>query len=424
MKARRPVRADSKIAGLNPTLDEDGVLRAQTRLEFADIDNEARRPTILPRRSWVTTLIIKRHHEQLHHVCGTNHTLSALSSRFWIVSGREAIREWEHACNHCRRLKARAGEQIMAPLPPSRVPSCLRAFTKSSVDYAGPFFTVQGRGRVRAKRYLCLFTCLATGAVHLEIAYDLSTDAFLNAFYRMASRRGLPEEIMSDNGTNFVGADRELRELVNALDQDAIRQRTAEKGVRWRFNPPAAPHFGGSHESLVKSAKRALNTILNTDVNDEELLTSFIGAEALLNSRPLTNQSAHPADNTPLTPNHFLHWQMGGEFAPRTVDEIAFNPRRRWHRVQELLRHFWQQWTREWLPFLAARQKWRQNRQNLRVGDIVLVVGQNSPRREWPLARVAETFDGRDGKVRVARVVMGQRSLIRPIAKLCFLLEE
>ena len=54
----------------------------------------------------------------------------------------------------------------------------------------------------------------------------------------------------------------------------------------------------------------------------------------------------------------------------------------------------------------------------------MLVVGQNSPRGEWPLARVAETFDGQDGKVRVARVVMGQRSLIRPIAKLCFLLEE
>ena len=423
MKARRPVCADSKIAGLNPTLDEDGVLRAQTRLEFADIDNKARRPTIMPRRSWVTTLIIKRHHEQLHHVCGTNHTLSALSSRFWIVSGREAIREWERECNHCRRLKAHAEEQIMAPLPPPRVQSCLRAFAKSSVDYAGPSFTVQSRGRVRAKRYLCLF--LATRTAHLEIAYDLSTDAFLNAFYRMASRRGLPEEITSDNGTNFVGADRELRELVNTLDQDAIRHRTAEKGIRWRFNPPAAPHFEGSHESLVKSAKRALNAILkNADVNDEELLTSFIGAEALLNSRPLTNQSAHLADDTPLTPNHFFHGQMGGEFAPRTVDERAFKPRRRWRRVQELLRHFWQRWTREWHPSFAARQKWRENRRNLRVGDIVLVVGQNSPRGEWPLARVADTFDGRDGKVGVARVVMGQRSLIRPIAKLCFLLEE
>ena len=138
-------------------------------------------------------------------------------------------------------------------------------------------------------------------AVHLEMAYDLSTDGFLNAFFRMASRRGLPEEVTTDNGTNFVDADNELRDLVNALNQDAIRQRTSEKGIQWRFNPPAAPHFGGAHESLVKSAKRSPNAILkNADVNDEELMTSFIGAEALLNSRPLTYQSAHPADATPL----------------------------------------------------------------------------------------------------------------------------
>ena len=425
LDVRRPVRPDSKIASLNPTLDEDNVLRAQTRLEFAEVNFETRHPIILPRRNWVTTLIVKKHHEQLHHVGGTNHTLAALSSRFWIVSAREAIREWERECNHCRRLKARAGEQIMAPLPPNRAQPSLRAFAKSSIDYAGPFITVQGRGRARTKRYLCLFTCMTSRAVHLEMAYDLSTDGFLNAFFRMASRRGLPEEVTTDNGSNFVGADNELRDLVNALNQDAIRQRTSEKGIRWRFNPPAAPHFGGAHESLVKSAKRSLNAILkNADVNDEELMTSFIGAEALLNSRPLTYQSAHPADATPLTPNHFLHGQMGGEFAPRTVDEIAFNPRRRWRRVQELLRHFWQRWTREWLPSLAARQKWRQNRRNLRVGDIVLVVGQNSPRGEWPLARVAETFQGRDGQMRVARVEMGQRSLIRPISKLCFLLEE
>ena len=200
LDVRRPVRSDSKIASLNPTLDEDNVLRAQTRLEFAEVNFETRHPIILLRRNWVTTLIVKKHHEQLHHVGGTNHTLAALSSRFWIVSAREAIREWERECNHCRRLKARAGEQIMAPLPPNRAQPSLRAFAKSSasIDYAGPFITVQGRGRARTKRYLCLFTCMTSRAVHLEMAYDLSTDGFLNASFRMASRRGLPER--GDNG--------------------------------------------------------------------------------------------------------------------------------------------------------------------------------------------------------------------------------
>ena len=111
----------------------------------------------------------------------------------------------------------------------------------------------------------------------------------------MTNRRGLPEEMLSDNGTNFVGAERELRELVEQLDR--------------------ALHFGGVHETMIKSAKRATYAILGSaDVTNEELMTAFTGAEALINSRPLTYmyQSANPSDDTPITPNHFLIGQGGG----------------------------------------------------------------------------------------------------------------
>ena len=187
----------------------------------------------------------------------------------------------------------------------------MRAFTKTAVDFAGPFVTVQGRGKRRQKRYLCLFTCMTTRAVHLELAYGLDTDSFMNVFYRMTSSRGLPDEIYSDNGTNFKGADNELKSLVAELDKDKIKQSVANKGVKWNFNPPMAPHFGGVHESMIKSAKRAIKAILgNADVTDEELMTAIIGAEGLINSRPLTYQTADPSDDVPLTPNHFLHGQM------------------------------------------------------------------------------------------------------------------
>ena len=191
----------------------------------------------------------------------------------------------------------------MAPLPTSRLKPSLRAFVRSAVDFAGPFITVQGRGKRREKRYLCLFTCLSTRAVHLEMAYGLDTDSFLNAFYRMASRRGLPEEMYSDNGTNFKGADADLKSLVRELDEKKIYQSIANKGVTWHFNPPLAPHFGGVHETMIKSAKKAIKAILGkADINDEELTTAMIGAEGQINSRPLTYQSANPADDVPLTP--------------------------------------------------------------------------------------------------------------------------
>ena len=292
---------------------------------------------------------MKEFHEKKHHASGTNQTLAALSARYWVMSGREVIREWEKICAECRRRKARACEQIMAPLPLSRLKSSFRAFTRTAVDFGGPFITVQGRGK-----RLCLFTCLATRAVHLEIAFGLDTDSFLNAFYRMASRRGLPEEIYSDNGSNFKGADNELKSLVLQIDENKIQESVAHKGVKWHFNPPFAPHFGGVHESMIKSAKRAIKAILGkADINDEELMTAVIGAEGLINSRPLTYQSANPADDVPLTPNLFLHGQVGGQFAPTSVDTTQFNLRKRWRRIQELVRHFWQRWLREWLPGLG-----------------------------------------------------------------------
>ena len=150
------------------------------------------------------------------------------------------------------------------------------------------------------------------------------------------------EEMYSDNGTYFRAADKEMKSLILQLDQEKIKESIVNKGIKWHFNPSSAPHFGGVHESMIKSAKRAINAILgNADITDEELMTAIIGAEGLINSRPLTYQSTDPADDVPLTPNHYVHGQIGGQFAPTTVDDTQFNLRKRWRRIQELVRHFW-----------------------------------------------------------------------------------
>ena len=419
--SRKPLPGNSKLLGLQPKLDDDGLMRSDGRLTHAEfLSYDVRFPIILPRRSWVTKLIIKAQYEKGNHATGTNHTLSALSSRFWIQSGREAIREWERECAECRRRKSMPSQQVMAPLPTSRLKMSLRAFTRCAVDFAGPFITVQGRGKRREKRYLCLFTCLATRAVHLEMAFGLDIDSFLNAFYRMSSRRGLPQELISDNGTNFKGADAKLRDLVSKLDNERTTQSIANKGVTWRFNPPLAPHFGGVHETMVKAAKRAMYAILGkADINDEELLTAITGAEGLINSRPLTYQSSSPADDTPLTPNHFIHGQVGGQFAPMSVDETDFNLRKRWRRIQELVRHFWTRWMQEWIPALNGRKKWFRTQRDVRIGDVMMILSPDTPRGSWPLGRVLDVYPGKDGHVRVAKLQVGQGTLTRPVNKLC-----
>ena len=309
----------------------------------------------------------------------------------------------------------------MAPLPLNRLKLSLRAFTRTAVDFGGPFVTIQGRGRQRQKRYLCLFTCLASRAVHLEMAFGLDTDSFLRAFTRMCNRRGVPEEMISDNGTNFVGANHKLLELTNKTCQNSrLKESLISQGIKWSFNPPSAPHFGGVFETMIKAAKRAIFAILgNADVNDEELMTAFTGAESLINSRPLTYQSANPADDIPLTPNHFLQGQIGGKFAPEADEDISDNPKRRWRRIQELTRHFWQRWMREWVSSLNSRKKWYQSQKNLQIGDIVLLVSSENPQAHWPLGKVIEVYPGKDGYVRSVKLQVSDKQFVRLIVKLC-----
>ncbi|XP_053406667.1 uncharacterized protein LOC123558187 [Mercenaria mercenaria] len=412
----------SKLAPLNPILDTDGLLRCNSRLKYADyISYDVRYPIILPRKHSITKLIVKQNHEHVNHG-GTNQTLSSLSSRFWIISAREEIRQWENICAECRRRKAKASKQIMAPLPVERLSHSVRAFANTGVDYAGPFITKQGRGKVRLKRYLCVFTCLVTRAVHLEISYNMDTNSFLNTLYRFISRRGVPDTIVSDNGSNFVGCVNELRELYRQLDEDAIIHYANEKRINWKFLPPNAPHFGGAHESMVKCAKRALFAILkNGDITDEDLITAVVGAEGLINSRPLTYQSSNPKDNTVLTPNHFLYGQAGGNFAPDINNVTSRDLQRRWRFVQELLRHFWKRWLQEYLPTLGVRNKWFLGTRDFTVGDIVMVIDPDVPRGQWHLGRITKVFPGRDGHVRVAEVHIGNNILKRPITRLALL---
>ena len=257
-----------------------------------------------------------------------------------------------------------------------------------------------------------------TRAVHLEMAYGLDTNSFLNAFHRMTARRGFPTQVISDNGTNFVGAERELRKLVNALEEKKIQESTVNRGVVWKFNP--SPHFNGLHEVLIKAAKRSMVHVLtNADITDEELMTAMVGAEGLMNFRPITYQISNVDDPEPLTPNHFLFNQVGGQFAPESVDTEQYNPRVRWRHVEEIVHLFWRRWLREWLPSLIRRRKWGKERRELQVGELVLGLSTDIPRRKWPLGRIVQVFPGPDGHVRAADVRRKGSVLRRPIVKLC-----
>ena len=141
-------------------------------------------------------------------------------------------------------------------------------FIFTSVDLFGPLTVKWGRGT--AKRWGCLFTCLTTRAVHLEVTPSLETDHFIMVLRQFISRRGPPKEIWSDRATNFVGANREMKEAIAHWNDETIEQQLQQKGIKWVFQPPATPHMSGVWERLVqitkKQHKRAAGDGLLSDV--------------------------------------------------------------------------------------------------------------------------------------------------------------
>ena len=304
LRRQRPLPRRSRLLVLSPYLDGDGLLRVGGRIERAAVPYESRHQILLSPSHEVTRLIVTDKHRRLAH-SGPDHVLSSLRQRFWILRGRATVKRWTTTCFYCKRRRAAPSPPLMANLPACRVSSGGMAFSCVGVDYFGPI--VVKKMRKSEKRYGCLMTCLTTRAVHIEIAHSLDTDSLIMALRRMIARRGRPRQIYSDNGTNMRAGERELRTCLRELNQAQLADTLSQEEVDWRFNPPASPHFGGSWERLVRSAKRALHAVIaDRAVTDEMLLTVMAEVEGLLNSRPLTHVSDNPDDYEALTPNHFL----------------------------------------------------------------------------------------------------------------------
>ena len=290
----------------------------------------------------------------------------------------------------------------MADLPRSRVTPDQPPFTCVGIDYFGPFLVRQKRSLV--KRYGAIFTCLALRAVHLEISHTLDTDSFILALRRFIARRGQVKEIRSDNGTNFTGAEKELRVMISSWNQAKIHDTLLQKGIKWVFNPPAASHHGGVWERLIRSTRKILGALTKEQVLDDECLQTLLcEAESIINGRPLTKVSDDPNDLEPLTPNHLLLLRQNESLPPGLFEKNDTYSRRRWRQVQYLANVFWGRWKREYLPSLQERQKWFRPRRNFTVGDTV-IVDESTPRNVWPIGRITEVFPDRDGFVRSVRV--------------------
>ncbi|XP_011865588.1 PREDICTED: uncharacterized protein LOC105560785 [Vollenhovia emeryi] len=310
----------------------------------------------------------------------------------------------------------------MGDLPEARVSSAARSFLHSGLDYAGPIQirASAGRGITSRKAYIALFICLATKAIHLELVGDYSTQAFLNAFSRSCARRGLPQTMYSDNGTTFVGADRELTLAYrSALHDPNFLNMTASDNVTWNFVPPSAPHFGGLWEAGVRSVKTHLRRVLGSHrLTFEEFSTLLCRIEACLNSRPIAPLSDTLEDYEYLTPGHFLVGSALVVSPEPSLLDLHENRLSRWQLVRHVTERFWKLWSTDYVNTLQQRSKWRKVQPQIRLGQLVLLRNSTLPPCKWELGRVTQCHPGPDGFVRVVTVKTAASEYRRPIVKL------
>lgn len=402
---------------LAPFLDDSGILRVGGRLRNSSEPFEVKHPILLPRNHRLTVLLIQQYH--LKHLHPGAATLQAiLAQQFWILAAKRAINHCITNCFRCSRYIARSYAPIMSDLPRPRV-SEVKPFLHTGVDYAGPFTISFGRRRGGAtqKAYLCLFVCLATKALHLELVSSLSSDAFIAALRRFVARRGQCCHLYSDNGTNFVGANHQLITLVE--------QAAGVMEIKWHFIPPSSPHFGGLWEANIRSVKHHLKRVVGDQVlTYEELITVLHQIEAILNSRPLSPLSNDPNDLQPLTPGHFLLLAPCASVPDEDFLSISLNRLSRWQLLQQLQQSFWHRWHKEYLHTLHQRHKWNDQTNPPSVGTMVIIKDDNAPPLQWRLGRIENLHAGPDGQIRVATVRTASGSLTRPLVKLCPLFSD
>ena len=406
--------------------DESGLWRCGGRLGNADLAGCETHPILLHSEHHFTALVVNYCYKKVMHG-GVKDTLTELRSRFWIIRGRCFVRKLLHQCVVCRKIDGKPYSHVPPPpLPDFRVVQS-PPFAFTGLDYAGPLY-LKGTGN---KVWICLFTCCATRAVHLDLVVDMTATSFISCFRRFTARRGVPRKLISDNSKTFKAASKTIFAMLSHPD---VEKFFLGMRIEWSFNLEKAPWWGGFFERLIGSTKRCLKRVIGSArLSYDELLTVIAEVEAILNSRPLSYVSSEDLDE-PLTPSHLLTGHrlisLPDPFIsnedPDYVTTSAPNVlSRRMQHLTAILDHFWQRWKREYLTELReshrfAHKETATNLKPVSIGDIVLIHDEDHPRIFWKMGKIEDLIKGADGVVRGAIVRSGSKLALlkRPIQRL------
>ena len=412
------------VKQFNLFLDENGILRARSRVCQANISESTKFPVLLSSRHVYSEMIIKECHNFIFHN-GVKETLNVVRQRYWILRGREAVKRIVRQCVVCKKFEGLPFKQGPFPdLPQLRVDDS-PPFSNTGLDFAGPLYVHEGSGdsSKATKVYVLLFTCASTRAVHLEIVERLDVETFLRTFRRFAARRGLPSMVLSDNTKTFKTASKEIRKIIRAK---RVQTYFANKRISWRFSVERAPWWGRMWERLVRSVKHCFKKVIGlASLKLDELQTLLVEVECIINSRPIT----YVYDDTdgvtyPLTPSHLLYGrtvtlQPNDKHFEIVSTNQSLTKRAMYHR--KLLDNFTKRWRNEYQLDLRelTTTKVERGQPHISVGDMVILKNENTKRCFWKTCKVVELIKGKDNVFRAAKIRVaiekGTTVLSRPL---------
>lgn len=422
LKAKKALPKKNTLSSLAPFLDNNQFLRVGGRLELSSLNQNIKHPLLLSSKHPLTNILfIAKHLELLH--AGPQLLLSNIRQSIWVIGGRNLAKKTVHECIKCFKFKPKFATSPMGQLPQERINMSF-PFEITGIDYAGPYLIKDRklRNSKMIKCYMCVFVCFSTKAVHLEIVTDLTSANFLACLKRFVSRRGIPSHIYSDNGTTFVGANNDLREIAEFLKSNStsVLEYCANNNITWHFIPPYSPNFGGLWEAAVKSSKNHIKRIMHsTSLTYEEFNTLIVEVEGILNSRPLFAMSQDPNDLQPICPSHFL---IGRNLKMLPDYNYLDTPQNRLssvQTVQKFKQQFWSRFQKEYVTQLSHSYKWKGSPTPINTGTLVLIHDENTPSNHWLMGRVITVIQGKDNVARVATIKTAQGVIKRTIRKLC-----
>ena len=391
----------SSIYKLSPFLDSEGFIRVGGRLDYAEMTYSEKHPILIP-KGHLSYLIFDAEHKLLKHA-GVNAMLVSVRNRFWVIGARRMAKRAKKECRYCQIVDSLAAEAPIAPLHPIRTKQ-QNPFTVTGLDHAGILYCADLPG---TKLYILLFTCPIVRAIHLELVQSLNVKETVMAMKRFIARRGMPNEIWSDNHKTFVSL------------KDSMTHHFGSNSPTWKFVAPRSPWWGGYWERLVRTVKSALKkTIGLKTLTRSELETTIHEIEGVINSRPLTFVGDNIDDKSPLTPSHFLigkssvYEKENAQFSEQSLDLSE-----RKFLKDDIMTKFWSMWSNEYLKNLPT---WRGKNKyhSLKLNDVVLIQEDNTPRLLWIMGIITEVFTGRDGHIRACKIRTSKGELVRPIQRL------